>query len=150
MQRIIFLDFDGVIVPFIGGEPQDKEKAVASAGAVANLNRAIEMSGAEIVVSSHWKRFYPLVELRNILNGWGVKGRVVGITPNDHADDRGVEIFEWLTTANDDKVSFAIVDDIVDDLQRFRDHVVKTNPDNGITLVDVEKIVEVLFDIYGN
>lgn len=108
-MKVIFLDIDGVLTT------ERTKYRVGDVDCVAQLNRITEATGADIVISSSW-RHDP--EIANVLAAWGVRGKVVGITPNLSvwmkgirvARERGDEIYRWLCD-NMPAANYVILDD---------------------------------------
>jgi hypothetical protein len=112
MEKIIFLDFDGVLnsndwyvrrkdkygmdavekqYPFYEFDPD----------AVNRLNTIITLTGAKVVVSSSWRHGRTVEELQDILNFVGFIGEVIDVTQHFGSIDgytipRGCEIERWL------------------------------------------------------
>jgi hypothetical protein len=116
--KVIFLDFDGVIVV----SPNFREP---NRGCVARLNEIVRRSGAVVVVSSSWRIIHPLDELRALLLEAGFVGEVIDKTPyvcyeSDtpsrlpiaHAS-RGREIRTWLGE-HPEVESYVVLDDDFD------------------------------------
>ena len=160
MKKVIFLDIDGVLNPkwWISKKPSDKYGVFFETNAVANLGKIIEETGAEIVVSSSWKNI-GLVELQNMWRDRGLPGKLVDITPDymsdeillkedsanvDYLYERGSEIQGWLLLHGDDVGRYVIIDDMDDILPEQLSHFVQTDPEFGITIDDVKKIVHLL------
>lgn len=96
-MRIIFLDFDGVLVTrrqLQKRKPEDRAtlnyklwvQDKADPECVANLKRLLEMTQAKIVVSSTWRKVKegecPLGYVRMVLKLWGIPSElVIGTTP---------------------------------------------------------------------
>lgn len=116
-MKIIFLDFDGVIIHhdccfFFRREGEGMQADPACVRWVDVLCRA---TGAKIVVSSAHRGPRALTLLRRRLQGWGLKNarrRVVGMTGRFRGDEdaRGTEIAEWLR-AHPEVEEFVVVDD---------------------------------------
>lgn len=111
-ERLIFLDFDGVIrTPSWNGE------------CISNLNWLTKHSGARFVVSSDWRYSHSMDDLKSLLESVGVAGGVVGVT---HCDDfatlessreflRALEIDFWIksrTIASYTPLQHVILDDL--------------------------------------
>src|ERR1051326_2073440 len=112
-MKVIFLDIDGVLVTRRSlGLPRIKYGGMSSSqfevSAVWALNRLLEGTGACIVVSSTW-RLWPSVA--GYLAHQGVRGKVVGKTPDMQLPDRRVEINAWLYKQGEGVESFVILDD---------------------------------------
>ena len=127
-MKIIFLDFDGVVVclplvdgkkPITGGRVRD-----ANRGPVAQLNRIIDATGAKVVVSSTWRKHHPIPHLLGTLARAGFRGEIVSITPDFAFRDkqesgiwqptpRGEEIRHWLAM-HPAVTSYVVLDDCFD------------------------------------
>lgn len=81
MRRIIFLDIDGVLVNIRSLKERSGRDAVADHKCVYALNKITNITGAKIVLASSW-RFCGLEEMRLILAHWGVRGELIGCTPD--------------------------------------------------------------------
>lgn len=110
-MKVIFLDFDGVLVTV-----HDRYTA-GSPFCVFNLNRIIEATGAKIVVSSSWRILFEMEELTRFLKEWGVQGEVIGKTPVNHDGERGDEIQAWLN------VEFELLSDEIKQVLTFLTNV---------------------------
>jgi hypothetical protein len=137
MKRIIFLDFDGVLTVretrFNTGHPN----------CVAALNRIIEATDADIVVSSTWRSMGIATCIGN-LRRWGVRGEVVGLTPHHPGGFRGAEIQEWLDSHGKHVASFVILDDDQDMGETLMPKLVKTTCATGLCMEDAEKAIALL------
>jgi hypothetical protein len=151
-KKVIFLDFDGVLnndnflmsldptTPHGEGHIDPK--------AVMLLNTIVEITGAEIVISSSWRIPYTIEELKKFLTrrGFDHADKIIGRTPGVDRNDRGVEIFVWLSRAEetgDGAEHFVILDDN-DDMKPLMQHLVRTNPDVGLCEEDMLKAIEQL------
>jgi len=146
-MKIIFLDFDGVIKTDYSS---DEDKGIKGGRdwvqpeLVSHLNKIIEATGANVVVSSVWRKLYSVCELREILNKAGFKGKVIGKTGNDPSGIRGREIQEWLDTCPRKSVEqFVIIDDS-SDMEHLMDKLVKTYTYEGLTEKHIGLAVEML------
>ena len=160
MRKIIFLDIDGVLNPkwWDSDKQSDNYGRLFDAKAVANLAKIIEVTEADIVISSSWKNI-GLVELQNMWRDRGLPGKLVDITPDymsdeillkedsanvDYLYERGSEIQGWLLLHGDDVGRYVIIDDMDDILPEQLSHFVQTDPEFGITIDDVKKVVHLL------
>ena len=149
-MKIVFLDFDGVLVngPSFGSD--GGEDAAADPRCVHALNHIIEATGAAIVVTSAWRIDAGPGEMRQTLDGWGVRGRYLGCTPDQcgpgHWGSRGSEIQGWLDEHRTLGVdAFVILDDI-DDLDGLADKLVQTQFDAGLTMADASRAIAILLE----
>jgi hypothetical protein len=116
--KVVFLDFDGVVVCL---PPVHSRKASgglmrdASADCVRHLNQIIEETGAEIVVSSTWRKHHTIPQLHGTLRRAGFVGREpIGTTPIlGSGIDRGDEISLWLA-GHPEVTSYVVLDDEFD------------------------------------
>lgn len=139
IEKIIFLDFDGVIcttaVRFNELDPE----------CMVRLKKIIDETNAFIVVTSTWRRFKSLMELKEMMLEHGIERRVLGVTKViDRRDD---EIQDWLDMRH--PMSFQIknivvLDDDIFDLTAFEHVLVKTDGMLGLQDVDVEKSIAIL------
>jgi len=126
MRKIVFLDFDGVLnySDFIQSRVKPKHMSDYAGwkkfhegldpGNVENLNRIIEETGAEIIISSSWRILYTVKQLKIILksNGFRFPEKIVGRTDSLGGDKRrGDEIKKWLIDHRCEDAVFVIIDD---------------------------------------
>lgn len=134
MNEVLFLDFDGVLLPSRGrGYTADSE-------AVFQLNRIIKEINPFIVISSSWKRMN--CDFEELLADWGVKNpRLQGTTDNLNGlfVRRGHEIESWLRW-NTWCTDFLILDDEADMCHLWK-HLIQTNPETGITKKDADRVI---------
>ena len=137
-MNLIFLDFDGVIVTrktrYLAGDEQ----------CIAALNRLTDATCAGLVVSSCWRVGREVIDLRELLKGWGVKARVVDRTPHlGWNATRGEEISAWLESYSRDVAGFVILDDD-DDMGSLSSRLIRTRFDIGLTEADADKGIAAL------
>ena len=157
-MKILFLDIDGCVVTFksahIIHSIGDKKYTAFEKNAVANLNIILKETDAKIVISSHWRRFYTLAELRSIFIKEGVdigpKGqRVIGTTATLSENmDKGSQIETWLEDHS--KVeNYVVLDDRVRDIEDYVDdfvHIKHGWTEQGVTEKDADEAIEILED----
>lgn len=137
-KRIIFLDVDGVLISGLLGWKTPSPESVRA------LNELVERTGADIVVSSCWRVGRTVVELRELLASWGVKGRVVGKTGSSK-ECRGYEIGQFLldNAARFVDAAVVIIDDN-EDMAGLCDRLVKITGRIGLTMKNVEQAIKIL------
>jgi hypothetical protein len=156
MKKIIFLDFDGVLNTSTDlGRGSD----TINDQLVANLNKVCAATGADCVISSDWRKFHSLDDLKKILTDHGFTGSIIDVTDDNriwvdtvNADGnfdrdvvacipRGAVIRQWATL--NDCGNFVIVDDnlVGDDMDR---HLVRTNMDTGLDSIAVSQMIDKL------
>lgn len=118
-MKIIFLDFDGVINCQTRWKKycvqvDEQSSSMIDPVAVRRLAALVKETDARIVISSTWRRFYALADLRRFLALFGIPDDVViGVTPILPGEQRGREIRFWLNT-HPDVTAFVVFDDDAD------------------------------------
>lgn len=148
-MKIIFLDFDGPIIPAQSHTPERPIAMKAWPDSVEALNRITDTTGAVIVISSNW-RADGLHRIHVLLESWGVTGKVVGMTPilfrkTDslwEAASRGEEIAEYLHGKKNVE-SFVILDDH-NDMDELEPYLIQTPFDVGLTEKDADRAIDML------
>jgi len=136
VTKIIFLDFDGVIVtPKTKFQHFDRD-------CMEHLKSIIKETDAFIVISSSWKIGNTFRALRAMFEPFGLFDKVIGMTPNKVVEwGRGNEIDEWLMNpkmsseldmALENLERFIILDDD-SDMEPHMDKLVQTEWDVGLT-----------------
>jgi len=122
-MKIIFLDIDGVIsTSQCWGKGNDNKwgSYMFDPKCVALLNLILQLTGAEIVLSSDWKTHYTLLEMKEIFAHNGVIKGPIGFTPSsktytgDNLEGGRIdEIKMWLEThAWKDDIKWVAIDDL--------------------------------------
>lgn len=160
MQKLIFLDFDGVLNSN-DWYTKNKTKGDFDPKAIERLNYIVEQTNAKIVLSTSW-RFDP--NIYDKCKEIGIKGEVIGRTPslryfastNNHSSSficRGNEIAAWLTEFIEKNQlhschwqydSYVIIDDDCDMLLSQKDNFVHVDYFKGLTKKDAEKAIKIL------
>lgn len=138
---VIFLDFDGVLLPLPPNGDFDPNIEV-STEAIRNLNLLVEATGAVVVVSSAWREDRSVDDLSKLLKSWGFAGVVHDKTGPSKDDDRGEEIAGWL--ANNPGQKFVVIDDEPTDLEVLAKNLVRPKPDLGLAWHDVAEAIRIL------
>ena len=162
-MKILFADIDGVLngkdwaVENIGRGNEDWSPYVFDPRTVRQLNRILEVTEAEIVISSSWRHAWTLEQLQKHFREQGVVGKVIDCTPKVclapsstsilRDCPRGQEIQEWLDQASavqpDVKWVFAILDDDTD-MDPVKNRLVKTRFETGLTKAKADKVIVLL------
>lgn len=170
-MKIIFLDLDGVLNTWqyssylvnSGIEEFDENGSLFDPEAIKNLQYIIDSTHAHIVISSTW-RFDGFQTMSKIWNDRKMPGEIIGTTPHltmayfENVDtneawqkhpigSRGMEIDEWLRLNTNQKLeplTYAILDDEDDFLLHQAEHVVLTDPMEGITREVADKVINIL------
>ncbi len=148
--KVIFLDIDGVLLPFPRDENSGSELFPASTLS-AFQSLLIQSEGAKVVLSSTWrvqKKF--IQDIVDAIQGFGIDfDAFFDITDPKMHSERQWEIEAWLSNQPPGKYSKIVwlaLDDeelIEGDANRrfeslFEGHVVKTRSDKGLTMDDVD------------
>ena len=150
-MKVIFLDFDGPIIPLMSHTHRRSAREKAWPPCVPALNRITETTGSKIVVSSSWRRQgdIGLIWLRRLLRDWGVTGKVIGVTPEMStmtgtlwkSRERGHEIQAWL---NENPVERFLIFDDDEDMVHLDPYLIRTPFETGITENHADKAIQML------
>jgi len=150
MCKYVYLDFDGVLnteqyqaeLAVAGVPGKDKYGPLFAPETVRQLNRLVEATGAEIIVTSSWRYVY---EEDTLYEMWDERGlpdtRVVIL-------DRK---FEGISKDDHQKyVPFVYIDDEDNYSDSEREYLIQTNPVKGLSAADVDRAIAILnrFDNY--
>lgn len=141
-MRVIFLDFDGVLNSRESWDTctqmhRDHKSARLNPPAVDRLARLVKESRAAIVVSSSWRAFWSLDQLKTWLSKFGIpKNTIIGKTPRCDVM-RGREIRQWLDD-HPEVTSFVVLDDD-SDMETVHHRHVKTSWETGLQDDHVEE-----------
>jgi hypothetical protein len=113
MKNILFLDIDGVMLPFYknGGifSLFDSTLEKFPVNCVKALNRVIKETNCDIVISSDWRHHYDLKQLCAIFELNGIETYPIDITGyvkgtlQNLEESRIQEIYNWLSNNTTDK-----------------------------------------------
>jgi hypothetical protein len=150
-RRVIFLDFDGVVVTRRGPRSKaeaDRGRLLPDPALVALLNQIVAATDARVVVSSTWRLGRTVEDLQGLLDDAGFVGRVIDVTPwgvDGRHVERGYEIHDWLSR-HPEVDSFVVLDDDSDlgPLTSGRWRVVRGGFDRGMDGTDVVEAVRIL------
>jgi len=149
--KVIFLDIDGVLLPFPNDNSSDNLFPVSTLRSLQCLLK--ETDGAKIVLSSTWRvRKDFIQDIVNCLQSFGIEfeGFFDVTDPNMHSE-RQWEIQQWLSKQNDyEKVVWLALDDedLLDGAANekyrriFQGHVIRTESHKGLTMNDVKDAVK--------
>lgn len=152
-NRIIFLDIDGVcnshkyIMHYVNHfkQPDDKMYVITEhldPACIERVNRIIAASGADVVISSAWRKAFPLQKLKEMLESRGFVGNIVGETPVLYKE-RGLEIQSWMDDNGVEADQILILDDM-DEMLHLRDRQVLTSFFTGLMESHVEPALAIL------
>lgn len=151
MNKILFLDFDGVLntehyqsLLQCQGKPwQDEYGAFFDPKAVKQLKRIIDATDADIVVESSWK-YLGLDAMKELWEVRNLPGTIIDITPSLLGKNKGVEIASWLSKYAKQDIRYVIIDDEYVILDSQLPHFILTNPYEGITEEQSNRAISML------
>ena len=151
MNKIIFLDFDGVLntehyqglLQYQGKPWQDEHGAFFDPNAVKHLKRIIDATDADIVVESSWK-YLGLDAMKELWKVRNLPGTIIDITPSLVGESKGVEIASWLSKYAKQDIRCVIIDDEYVILDSQLAHFILTNPYEGITEEQANRAISML------
>lgn len=162
MRKIIFLDIDGVLAT-----PEYVHQGLWAISPAKQklLKRVLKETGAEIVLSSSWRK-HTVEDTKSYMkdNGFWFSDKIVGVTIRAYhylkgihlSIPRGVEIKQWLDVNihKDDGVykpkrhgehfTYVIVDDDPDMLLEQAENFVRCKSDKGLTEEKANQIIKIL------
>lgn len=157
MAKFIFLDFDGVMDTFRysnclyhKGKPEnDRFGTVFDPDCIKALEKIIDATGAEIVISSSWKVHMSYGQILEMWKERNLPGFVTDATPTC-SSRRGEEIAAWLDiftkNSGGEEYAYVILDDLCED--NFNEdqipHLVQIDDYEGLTDYAADKAIEVL------
>ena len=118
MKKIIFLDFDGVMVTdrhlinltATNSQLRDCYGVKFDPVCVKFLKQIIDNTGADIVATSTWKILLGVNGIQQMWNARHLPGNVIGVTPDIDPIHRGNEITAWLNVCSEES-RYVIIDD---------------------------------------
>lgn len=153
-MKVIFLDIDGVLndnftqSKIFGYDFVDDDK-------VERLKTIIDATGAKVVLSSTWRDGWydwdeglntlsadMFIALEKKLRDFGVELFDKTPMPTRSRSRRGEEITYWLDHQNDNIEAFVILEDFENLFPCSEDHIVWTDPSEGLT----EECMELAID----
>lgn len=168
MNKIIFLDFDGVLntehyqrLLYHEGKPLDDEYGpFFDPDATEQLRRIVDATQADIVIESSWK-YLGIEAMQELWMARQMPGKVIDITPSAVSDNwlltadlddlspakghcKGMEIASWLSDNATQEVRYVIIDDEYVILDSQVSHFILTNPYEGLTDVQADRAISIL------
>lgn len=165
MAKVLFLDFDGVLNPFLYSNfltkiwSLNKDRGVKSRDAfgdyfapwcVEELQHIVNFTGCDIVISSSWRVH---TDVHRMWEQRRLPGKLLGITPVglgipvgafSAETTRGLEVEAWCML-NGIPEKFAILDDIDEFTGVWGgNNYVKTNAKFGLTRTETEQVINLL------
>jgi hypothetical protein len=144
-DKIIFLDFDGVLCPINDeiDDGKDRFGTLFNTECAKQFNYIIAATDAKIVFTSSWRQYLSLWQLRRTWRKRNMVGEIVGITPLK-STHRGEEIDYWLKK-NKYCRQYVILDDM--NFRQFNDHhrnkLVTCDGRVGLTAEDAIRVINI-------
>lgn len=141
-MKVLFLDIDGVLN--CGATFEGKHRCdVIDRDMVQEINRVIQATDCNVVISSSWRLAWPMGELKARLRQEGMIDRVIDKTPMLRRRDD--EILAWLKE-HPEVTRFAVVDDDSFDLTAVADRLAHTSFETGLLAKHADRLIELLND----
>lgn len=139
-EKIIFLDIDGVLCTCrsqLAYGPREWDQVACDM-----IKNICESFDYKIVCSSSWR--FDKKETKAFFEDYGLNKFLHSdwTTIIQDLENRGQEIQQWIDTHNVEE--YLIIDDDHDMLESQMDRLILTNPKNGLTAENYEKITELL------
>ena len=157
MMKIIFLDIDGVLLPFPNNDESSYGGALFPRSTVEALMYLMkEAEGCQLVLSSTWRVRPDFIEdILNCLRGYGIEiDSFYDITDPAFHNERQWEIAKWISDHKDlgENLMWIALDDenLLDGeaneryKDQFQGRVVQTKSDIGLTMEDARKAVDIM------
>tara|TARA_Y100000310_G_scaffold118047_2_gene116771 strand:- start:3865 stop:4335 length:471 start_codon:yes stop_codon:yes gene_type:complete len=143
-MKVIFLDIDGVINN--AASIMKPGLHTLNPACVERLNRLCDETGAVVVVSSTWRKVWPLVALQQRFEEYGFTGRLVDRTPIIRNAERGQEIASYLSDCaiHGYPIERWVILDDNTDMGPLLGDLVKTDHQAGLTEEDMDRAREKL------
>lgn len=146
-SKIIYLDVDGVLATQAQIKRVYAQTNRTCPPGIAQiddlcvnlLHTIVNKYQAKIIVSSTWRLLKSDMDaLKQAFDKYGMV--ISGVTPYSNPGQRGREIEEHMRDNHIRINNVVVIDDSVDDLQQFKDRLVKTDPEVGLQVTDVAKV----------
>jgi len=145
IEKAIFLDIDGVLALTFGFSLPESEWLWGTAypfdkPCVETLNKILELTDAEIVLTSQWRVDYTRDELEQIFAWNNVLKSPLAVTEHIGGFTRCLEIESFMEENQVEK--FVIIDDM--HLECYPKQFIHTIMESGLNESHIEKIVKIL------
>ncbi len=156
MRRIIFLDIDGVLNSVLYNIGRREGDGSIDKSRLVLLKELIDKTGAEIVLSTTWRRHWsPRADERDAIGDWlnelfekyGIA--IADKTPLIDVADRASEVRAWLAEHEGEVETFVIIDDMAFGWGELCDNLVLTDPriDRGLGEYHICQAADILLGL---
>ena len=161
MSKVIFLDFDGVLLTDRAAQQQTNrgltvqnylQTVVFDSHCVSRLNQLIEHTDAQLVLSTSWADGHSFSSLANCLMRNGIDpghiweyddpSQAAWMTPRTGSSNRAREITSWLD-AHPEITDWCAIDDR-SEIDQLGARAVKTDPTKGFDSAALSQAVKIL------
>jgi len=156
-RPLLFLDIDGVLNSLATDFSPDG--APLDAVNIEPFNRIVSEVNPQIVITSTWRMYWSLEDIRGFFDEAGILGEIIAATPvlfHQEADGRpaeteftrGEEIFSWFRAQEGvdplyPPAPFVVLDDRTD-LDPYFHRLVQTRMSCGLTSEDADRVIALL------
>lgn len=159
-MKIIFLDVNGVLnsdkyINYTSKKNIDGIKADIDVKTIELLKKALDITGAKIVLSSSWKNISRVKDLKEIFKQYGIS--IDDKTPNINGE-RGLEIKRYLSEHRNIEQYLILDDEIFDSFdEELMQNLILTKENqgyhgygNGLQSEHIKQIIEKFGEIKNN
>ncbi|MBD5379316.1 MAG: hypothetical protein HDR74_05395 [Bacteroides sp.] len=145
-MNIIFLDFDGVLIPFDSNDGKDYFALKFNQSCVDCLSEIISATKSKIVITSSWANHFSIFLLKIMWKYRNMPGPIIGKIRNN-SYDRSQKIDTWLKKHT--VTNYIIIDDMAPSQfeEHHQKHLVHTNTRIGLTKNEVKLAIKLLLPI---
>lgn len=124
-KSVVFLDIDGVLFhsrcDYDMTPGLTTRRYILDKACVEQLNRITKVMGADIVISSSWRKCKDFKALVDYLYSQGIEAKIIGRTGSVSSGDRGEEILDWLGATGREIVNgnYLVIDDDSFDIKNY-------------------------------
>jgi len=150
-MNIIFLDIDGVLNNRHTRVTTSDGWCFVDDHLVAKLKRLVDLSGAQIVLSSTWREGWhqedeskndiSFIELRDKFREFGIE---IFDRTGEMRQYRWQSIKEYLERPREEPIEHFVIIDDWDDMGEYSNHLVWTNPSLGLIEKDIQDALKIL------
>ena len=151
-RNIIFLDIDGVMLPYDPDKNVDYHKFFFqkdkwSKNAMENLNKLIKKTDGVVIISSSYRKNKTKAEVQKMFDDVGFEYKIQELLYDVKNEGRGEDMVEFLKKNKNKIKNFVAIDDNLHDFHKFIPFQnVKVKSDKGFTKKNMWDAIEILKD----